>query len=173
MSASLIVAMTPNHVIGHQGQLPWRLAADLQRFKRLTMGHHIVMGRKTYESIGRLLPGRTTIVVSRQTSLQVPGALVVPSISAALEQAAIDPEIFFIGGAEIYRAALEVVNRIYLTIVHAELEGDAHFPPLDLGQWQVDQEESRPADDRNEYATTFRVLTRQITPGRSETRSLR
>jgi dihydrofolate reductase len=164
MSASLIVAMTPNHVIGRQGQLPWRLTADLQRFKRLTMGHHIVMGRKTYESIGRLLPGRTTLIVSRQANLHVPGAMVVPSIAAALELAAHDPEIFFIGGAEIYRAALAAVDRLYLTIVHADLEGDAYFPPLDVDQWQIDQEENLPADDRNEYATTFRLLTRRKGP---------
>lgn len=161
MSKSLIVAMTPNRVIGRQGQLPWRLAADLQRFKRLTMGHHIVMGRKTYDSIGRLLPGRTTVIVSRQENLQVPGAIVVSSMVAALETAAQDPEIFFIGGAEIYRAALPVVDRLYLTIVHANLEGDAYFPPLDMDQWQIDQEEALPADDRNEYATTFRLLTRR------------
>jgi dihydrofolate reductase len=108
-----------------------------------------------------LLPGRTTVIVSRQENLHVPGAQVVPSIAAALELAADDPEIFFIGGAEIYHAALAVVERLYLTIVHADLEGDVYFPPLDMDQWELDQEETLPADDRNEYATTFRLLTRR------------
>ncbi|MHB8970327.1 MAG: dihydrofolate reductase [Pirellulaceae bacterium] len=161
MSSSIIVAMTLDRVIGRDGQLPWRLSADLQRFKRLTMGHHIIMGRKTYDSIGRLLPGRETIVVSRQPELAIPGALVVPSISAAVAGAGQDPEVFFVGGESIYRTALDVARRIYLTLVHAEIEGDAFFPEIVVGQWRVIQEEYLPADERNEYATTFRVLARK------------
>ena len=161
MSSSIIVAMTLDRVIGRDGQLPWRLSADLQRFKRLTMGHHIIMGRRTYDSIGRLLPGRETIVVSRQQELAIPGALVVPSITAAVAGAGQDPEVFWIGGESIYRAALDVAQRIYLTLVHAEIEGDAYFPEIVVGQWRVVQEEYLPADERNEYATTFRVLARK------------
>ena len=131
MATSIIVAMTPDRVIGRDGQLPWRLSADLQRFKRLTMGHHLIMGRKTFDSIGRLLPGRETIVVSRQTDLVIPGAAVVHSVPAAIECARDDAEAFFVGGEQIYREAVELVQRIYLTLVHAQLEGDAHFPDID------------------------------------------
>jgi dihydrofolate reductase len=161
MSSSIIVAMTPDRVIGRQGQLPWRLSADLQRFKRLTMGHHIIMGRKTFDSIGRLLPGRTTVVVSRQKDLAIPGAVVVSSVPAAIESAGQDSEAFVVGGEGIYREALDFVQRIYLTLVHAQIDGDAYFPEIAVGQWRAVQEEYSPADERNEYATTYRVLARK------------
>ncbi|MHB0956591.1 MAG: dihydrofolate reductase [Pirellulaceae bacterium] len=161
MPSSIIVAMTPDRVIGRKGKLPWRLSTDLQRFKRLTMGHHIVMGRKTFDSIGRLLPGRTTIIVSRQKDLVIPGAHVVPDVHAAIARAGQDPEAFVVGGEEIYRAAMDVVERIYLTLVHAEVEGDAYFPEIAARQWRVVQEEYVPADERNEYGATYRVLARE------------
>ena len=106
MNSSIIVAMTPDHVIGHGGQLPWRLSADLRCFKQLTMGHHIIMGRKTYDSIGRLLPGRKTVVVSRQNDLVIRGAEVVHCVRDALRSCQDDGEAFFVGGAQIYAAAL-------------------------------------------------------------------
>ena len=161
MAASIIVAMTPDRVIGRDGQLPWRLSTDLQRFKRLTMGHHVIMGRKTFESIGRLLPGRETVVVSRQADLVIPGAQVVPSVQAAIECTQQDPEAFFVGGEQIYREAVDLVQRIYLTLVHAQIDGDAHFPDIAVSQWRVIEEEYLPADERNEYATTYRVLVRK------------
>jgi dihydrofolate reductase len=161
MTVSLIVAMADGRVIGRDGQLPWRLSADLQRFKRLTMGHHIIMGRKTYESIGRLLPGRTTVIVTRQTDLDVPGAIVVHSLDQALQVAAGDPEAFIVGGGEIYRQALPLVDRIYRTIVHAEVEGDAVFPALDEDQWVMMNNERHDTDDRNEYEYSFQVLERR------------
>ncbi|HVT45317.1 MAG TPA: dihydrofolate reductase [Thermoanaerobaculia bacterium] len=156
---SIIVAVSDNGVIGRDNALPWRLSADLKRFKRITMGHHLVMGRKTFESIGRPLPGRTTIVVSRQPSLRAEGAIVAPSLDAAIAAAGDDEEIFIAGGAEIYRQAIEKAGRIYLTRVHAQIEGDATFPPLDAG-WREIARESHPAGERNEYPFSFCVLER-------------
>jgi len=161
MAASIIVAMTPDRVIGRGGQLPWHLAADLRRFQRLTMGHHLIMGRKTFDSIGRLLPGRETIVVSRQAELVIPGAQVVSSVPAALACACQDAEPFVIGGAQIYRAALDTVQRIYLTLVQTQVDGDAFFPDLVPDEWEITHEEQRSADARNEYAATYRVLVRR------------
>ena len=161
MATSIIVAMTPDRVIGREGQLPWRLSTDLQRFKRLTMGNHLIMGRKTFDSIGRLLPGRETVVVSRQADLVVPGARVVHSVPDAIACSRGDAEAFVVGGAQIYCAAVDLVERIYLTLVHAQLEGDAYFPDVALSRWRVIEEKYLPADERNQYATTYRVLVRQ------------
>ncbi|MBM4092765.1 MAG: dihydrofolate reductase [Planctomycetes bacterium] len=161
MQESIIVAMTPQCVIGRDGGLPWHLSADLQRFKRLTMGHHIIMGRKTFQSIGRLLPGRTTIVVTRQANLTIPGARVAPGIQEAVAFASPgESEVFFVGGEQIYRAAIARVSRIYRTLVHATLEGDVHFPELTANQWEVVEEEHHRRDARNEYDTTFQTLRR-------------
>lgn len=142
---SLIVAMSRNGVIGLDGTLPWHIPAELKRFKALTMGHPIVMGRKTWDSIGRLLPGRTTIIVSRNSSLRVQGAHVARSLEEALELARPDPETFVIGGAEIFRLALPYAGRIYLTTVAIECAGDTFMPPIDWAQWQRMRSESHPA----------------------------
>ena len=164
MRVSLIVAMAEGRVIGSGGRLPWHLPSDLARFKRLTMGHHLIVGRRTWESIGRALPGRQMVVVSRE-----PARLVLPaevratsSLEAALGVAAEagDKEAFVGGGAELYRAALPRSDRIYLTQVHAALEGDTYFPPLDLDEWREIEREAAAPDDRNAYPTTFRVLDR-------------
>lgn len=125
---SIIVAMAENRVIGQNGQLPWDLPEDLQRFKRLTMGHTLVMGRRTFESIGKPLPGRRTIVVSRNPGYVAPGCDVVSSLDAALELAAPAEEVFICGGAEIYQQALPVAGRIYLTEVDSVIDGDTSFP---------------------------------------------
>ena len=122
---SLIVAMARNRVIGNNGAIPWRLPSELQLFKRVTMGHHIIMGRKTWESIRRLLPGRTTVIVTRQNNYAVPGALVADSLQAALKLCGDDAKIFVIGGGELYREALPITDRIYLTTVDAEPAGGA------------------------------------------------
>jgi len=132
---SLIVAMAKNRVIGHNNTLPWHLPADLKHFKALTMGHHIVMGRKTYESIGKPLPGRTSVVVTRNENYAVPGVLVVNSLPAAIKACSDDEEIFVIGGAEIYRQAITLADRIYLTEIDAEFSGDAHFPEFNRDEW--------------------------------------
>lgn len=127
--------MAKNRVIGVNNALPWHLSADLKRFKALTMGHHIVMGRKTWESIGRLLPGRHHIIVSRRPDHQVPGALVVDSIEASIVVAQGDSEIFVIGGAEIYKLALPIADRVYATEILADFVGDTFFPPIEPGTW--------------------------------------
>jgi dihydrofolate reductase len=140
---SLIVAYAANRVIGRDGAIPWHLSEDLQRFKRLTMGHHIIMGRKTWESIGRLLPGRSHIIVSRRADYRVPGAQVVDSIEAAIAAAADDSEIFVIGGEQIYRLALPLAQRILATEIEREFAGDARFPELDARHWRETAREDR------------------------------
>lgn len=133
---SIIVAVADNKVIGLNNALPWHLPEDLKRFKALTMGHHIIMGRKTYESLGRLLPGRTTVVVSRNKQYQVEGAIVVNSLEAAIEACKDDDEAFLIGGAELYQVGWSLAGKLYLTEVHQNFEGDAYLPDFDLTDWQ-------------------------------------
>jgi dihydrofolate reductase len=140
MNRSLIVAMARNGVIGVDNKLPWKLSADLARFKRLTMGHHIIMGRKTFESIGRALPGRTTVVLTR-SEFVASGVIVAPSLDEAYEVARDDDEPFVCGGAEVYKLALPTVDRVYLTVVERDFEGDAFFAPLDPAQWVVRESE--------------------------------
>jgi dihydrofolate reductase len=133
---SIIAAMARNRVIGINNTLPWRLPEDLKHFKALTLGHHILMGRKTYESLGRPLPGRTSVVITRSQDLKVPGCLVANSIAKAVAACDDDNEIFFIGGEELYRQALDIADRIYLTEINAEFAGDAWFPEFDMNLWQ-------------------------------------
>jgi dihydrofolate reductase len=156
---SLIVAMARNRVIGRDGRLPWRLPADQQRFKALTMGHHIIMGRKTWESIGRALPGRTSVVVTRNQPYAAAGAAVVGSLSDALTLARGDPEAFVIGGAELYGEALPLAGRIYLTDLEGDYPGDTFFPPLVQAEWRVVQREEHPAQSA-EPAWNFVVYER-------------
>ncbi|MCA9123824.1 MAG: dihydrofolate reductase [Planctomycetaceae bacterium] len=160
MKVSLIVAMERNGVIGRDGGLPWHLSADLKRFKQLTMGHHIIMGRKTFESIGRLLPGRTSVIVTRQQEYVASGAVIAHSLSDALAAAEGDDEVFIIGGAEIYRQAINSIDRIYLTDVAANVSGDARFPEFDRSDWSIVEQSAHPADDRNDHPHTFTVLER-------------
>lgn len=154
---SLLVAMASNRVIGIDGKLPWHVPADLKRFKTLTMGHHIVMGRKTYESIGRLLPGRTSVIVTRQAGYAVPGAIVANSLDEALRACAADNEIFVIGGGQLYAEALPHADRIYLTQVEGEFAGDTWFPALAPGEWL---ETSRELLSSEPPAATLWVLDR-------------
>lgn len=156
MRLSLLVAVAENNVIGRDGGLPWHLSADLKRFKQLTMGHPMLMGRRTFESLGRVLPGRTSIVISRQPQLSLPeGVLLAGSLDAALELVAAEEEVFIIGGAELYAAALPSADRIYLTRVHANIEGDTHFPAIDWSQWRCIAEEAHAADEKNAFNFTF------------------
>jgi dihydrofolate reductase len=157
---SLIVAMARNRVIGNKGAIPWRLPNELQLFKRVTMGHHIIMGRKTWESISRLLPGRTSIIVTRQKDYVVPGALVVDSLQTAIKVCGIDNEIFVIGGGELYREALPLAQRIYLTTVETEPEGDTMMPEFDRHAWREISAENFAADERHAHAYRFSVLER-------------
>jgi dihydrofolate reductase len=157
---SIIVAVADNGVIGSGNRLPWRLPDDLQRFKALSLGKPIVMGRKTYDSIGRPLPGRLNIVVSRQPGLQIPGCSVVTSLDAAIAAAQPAPEVVIVGGADIYRQVLPQVQTIHLTRVHAEIAGDAMFPKLHERQWREVAKEYHPADERHAHAFTFSTLER-------------
>ena len=140
---SLIVAMARNRVIGANNRIPWKVPGEQQLFKQITMGHHIVMGRKTYESIGRLLPGRTTVVVTRQPDYAVPGAIIAHSLQDALNAAARDSEVFVIGGAELFREALPIADRIHLSVVDAEPDGDTFMPEFDMKEWREVSSETR------------------------------
>ena len=158
---SLIVAMAQNQVIGRGGSLPWRLSADLKRFKTLTMGHSLAMGRKTFESIGRALPGRTSIVITRQADYCArPGVLVAPSLNSAIELAADDTELFVIGGGEIYRLAVPLAERMYVTLVDAEVAGDTFFPEVNLTEWRLVEQSHHAADEKNEYPHRFCIYER-------------
>ncbi|MBX3665183.1 MAG: dihydrofolate reductase [Burkholderiales bacterium] len=160
---SLIAAMAKNSVIGANGKIPWHLPNELQLFKRVTMGHPIVMGRKTHESIGRLLPGRTTVIVTRQRDYAVPGAVVVHSLEEALARCAGDPEIFVIGGGELYRAAMPLADRIYLTVVDAEPAGDTRMPEFDPVQWKQTGSEQFRSDERHAHDYRFEIHDRVAT----------
>jgi len=133
---SLIAAIARNRVIGLNNTLPWHLPEDLKRFRALTTGHHIIMGRKTYESLNRLLPNRTTVIVTRNPNYHVPGALVAASLPHAIALCGGDAEIFVIGGAELYREALQRADRLYITAIDAKYEGDVFFPEFDQATWQ-------------------------------------
>lgn len=145
----MIVAAAENGVIGVDNRLPWRLPADLQRFKRLTMGHHLIMGRKTYESIGRPLPGRITVVLTRSAGIDVPGVVVARSLDDAFAQAAArgDDEPFVCGGADVYVQALGSCDRCYLTVVERQFTGDAIFPGVDAEKWQLVECEPHPESE--------------------------
>jgi len=160
---SLIVAMDRNCGIGLNNKLPWRLPADMKRFKELTMGHHLIVGRKTWESIGRILPGRKMIVLTRDQQVAIEGVEVVHSIQEALRIAedAGETEAFVGGGAEVYREALAVANRIYLTLVEGEFDVDTCFPAINWKEWIEESSESFPVDDRNPQAFTFKVVMRR------------
>jgi dihydrofolate reductase len=161
---TLIVAMTDDGVIGIDGQLPWRLPEDLRRFKAATLGKPVVMGRKTFESIGRPLPQRHNIVLTRQVgfSARDPAVTVVSTLQAALQAAGDVPEVMIIGGAEIYQLALPLAQRIILTRVHANVQGDTHFSPLDPKAWRVASSESYAADEKHAYSMTFEDLERVL-----------
>lgn len=144
MSLSIIAAWARNGVIGAGNALPWRLPEDLQHFKRLTLGHHIVMGRKTFESLGRPLPGRTSVVVSRAAAYPLPaGCLLAGSVELALALCGDDPEVFCIGGEQLYAQALPLADRLYLTEIDADFVGDAWFPAFDRADWQEVSREPR------------------------------
>jgi dihydrofolate reductase len=186
MRLSMIVAMARNRVIGRDDTLPWRLSADLKRFKSLTMGHHLIMGRKTFESLPRLLPGRTSLVISRT---QEPGSrghntkaehagggdlalnygklIFTQSLEGALALAANDPEVFVIGGAQIYELTLPRADRLYVTHVEAEVEGDTFFPAYDEAEWRRVEETSHAADTKNEFPHRYCIYDR-IRPSPSE-----
>ncbi len=158
MLISAIVAMSENRAIGKDNQLLWRLPADLQHFKKLTMGKPILMGRKTYQSIGRPLPGRQTIILTQDKQFKAEGCLVVHSIQAALDNIKNQEELCVIGGADIYRQMLPMIDRIYLTIVHHEFVADVFFPELNMTEWKETERVECEADEKNPYSCSFIVL---------------
>ena len=159
MRVSIVVAVSENGVIGRDGGLPWHLGDDLRRFKRITMGHVLIMGRRTWESIGRPLPGRQMVVVTRQADYQAEGVATAASLDAAMQlaEAVGEYEALVIGGAEIYAAALPLAVRLYITRVHAEVDGDARFPEVDWSVWRRVSSERREADAKNDYPFSFEV----------------
>lgn len=161
---SIIVAASTNDVIGAQGDLPWRLSDDLKRFKAVTMGKPIVMGRKTWESIGRALPGRRNIVITRQEGFVADGCEVVPSAAAAITAAGDVDEIMVIGGSQVYELFLPEAQRLYLTRVHADVSGDAYFSAIDDNEWRLISDEAHSADERNEFDFSFRAYERAERP---------
>lgn len=163
MKLALIAAMAQNRVVGIDNKLPWHLPEDLKYFKRVTTGKAVIMGRKTYESIGRPLPNRTNIVITRSTDFSAPGIEVVNSLEAAIELAenvslinGVD-EVMVIGGAQIYEASLPQADRLYLTHVHADVDGDAYFPDVDMSQWKALGREDYQASETNPYDYSFVV----------------
>ncbi|MHB1229353.1 MAG: type 3 dihydrofolate reductase [Halothiobacillus sp.] len=166
MKIGLVAALSRNQVIGRNNTLPWYLPADLKRFKNITMGKPIIMGRKTYDSIGRPLPGRKNIVISRNPDFHAEGVTVVDSLDAAIEAAENAPEVMVIGGANIYYQFLPRADRLFLTVVHTQIEdGDAFFPAYNRREWRLTVEETHPADASNPFSYSFmtwqRITTRR------------
>jgi len=171
MRLSIIAALSANNVIGRENGLPWRLPSDLKRFKALTMGHHLIVGRKTFDSIGRPLSGRTIVVVTRRP-IEAPGVLAAASIEEALHLAAGDEEPFLGGGGDLFAQTIRLADRMYLTRVHAEIEGDASFPEFDdVNEWRLVDSEHFEADGKNEYPfsyLTYDRAARERAPGAFE-----
>lgn len=155
MNVSIIVAASRNHVIGKDNQLIWRLSSDLKRFKALTTGHMVIMGRKTFESIGKPLPNRTSVIITRQLDYHVEGCIVVHSLEEALAKSEEQDEVFIIGGGSIYKEALEKADRIYYTMVHCDFEGDTYFPILKSSEWDSVSRVDCFPDEKNQYAYSF------------------
>jgi len=161
---SLIVAMDKKRGIGKAGRLPWHLRDDLLRFKELTMGHHLIMGRKTYESIGHILPGRVMIVITKNKEFQIPDGYMANSIEDALAIAVKnnESEVFIIGGGTVFIKTIEIADRIYLTQVHTDSKADVFFPELKLSCWIEVETQDYPADNYNQYPFTFKVLEKRL-----------
>ena len=163
MIISIIAAMDENRGIGMNNQLPWHLPADLIRFKRLTMGHHMLVGRKTFQSIGSPLPGRQMVILTRNQDFQAPGCLRAASLEEGLSLArdAGEKEIFVIGGSEVYQEALPMADHLYLTVVHKKAEVDTFFPEFDEAEWLEVCSQDVSADEKNSLPTTFKHFVRR------------
>ena len=159
MNISIVVAISENHVIGKDNKLLWHLPNDLKHFKEITTGHTIIMGRKTYESVGKPLPNRRNIIITRQ-AITIPGCEVVNSIEAALVLCADENEVFIVGGAEIHKQAIKLTDRIYLTVVHKEFEGDSFFPKINKDEWKEVSHEDHESDHKNPLPYSFITLER-------------
>jgi len=159
---SIIVAMAQNRTIGINNTLPWRCPADLKHFKSLTIGHHMIMGRKTFDSIGKPLPGRTTVVVTRNPELKIDGCIVTHSLEQAIAACAGDEEIFIVGGAELYAQTLPLADTIYLTEIQQDVSGDAHFPAFNQQQWRETAREAHTQEAPQPLTYHFVTLQRSI-----------
>ena len=159
MTVTIVVAIAENYAIGKSNQLLWHMPADLKHFKQITSGHTVVMGRKTYDSVGKPLPNRRNIIISRQ-EVTIPGCEVVTSVEDALELCANEDEVFIVGGAEIYKLAINKTDRIYLTIIHHSFDADSFFPEIDYMEWKEVSREDHPADEKHKYAYSFITLER-------------
>jgi len=158
MNISIIVAMSSNGVIGREGELPWHLSADLKHFKTITMGKPIVMGRITHESIGRPLPGRENIILSRDPAYQAKGCTVFNDLDDIFQRCSEFDEIMIVGGSDLYARALPLAGKLFITEVHTEIEGDTCFPEFDRAQWQETERQDFSADEKNEFDYSFVVL---------------
>lgn len=158
---TVIAAVAENNALGKENQLLWHLPDDFKRFKTLTSGHYIIMGRKTFESFPKPLPNRTHVIISRQANYQPEGCIVVNSLEQAIAVCPKTEEVFIIGGGEIYRQSIAVADKLDLTKVHATFEADTHFPEIDLSQWQLVFEEYHPKDERHDFAFTFQTYSRK------------
>ena len=159
---AIVVAAAENNVIGKDNGLIWHLPADLRHFKQITMGHPILMGRKTFESIGKPLPGRTSVIITTQKDYEAEGCLVAHSVAEAVEQARqLDEDLYIIGGANIYEQTLPITDRVYLTRVHAAFDGDVYFPELDEEDWETVEQEHHEPDEKNKYPYSFLMLQRK------------
>lgn len=163
MLISFVVAATENNVIGRDNDLPWNLPDDMKFFVKITKGHHILMGRKNLESFGKLLPHRTNIVISTKKDYHFGDAVIKHSIDEGIKYAREngEEELMIIGGGEIYKQTLPITDRIYLTRIHAEMEGDTFFPELDMNEWKEISSEYHPRDERHQYDFTFKVLEKR------------
>jgi len=164
MRQSIIVAMDIDNGIGYQNRMPWHLPTELKRFKSLTMGHHLIMGRRTYESIGKPLPGRTTIIVTRNPRYQAQGCFIAHSIADAIDlsKGRGENEVFVCGGSAIYRETLGFADRLYLTRVHAKFQTDISFPDFDVSLWIEVSAEYHASDEKNPYPFTFYIYEREL-----------
>jgi dihydrofolate reductase len=161
MIVSIVAALSTNNVIGRNNRLPWHVSADLKRFKSLTVGHHLLIGRKTFESLDRPLPGRTIVVITRDRNFAADGVLTAPSVERAIELARLDPEVFIGGGAQIFEQTMHRADRMYLTRIHTEIEGDAFFPEFDdVTEWILVDVEHHEADEKNDYPYSFLTYER-------------
>jgi dihydrofolate reductase len=161
MTVSIVVAIAENNAIGKNNELLWYLPTDLKHFKQITNGHPIIMGRKTFDSIGKPLPNRRNIVITRSAGLEIPGAEVCHTLAEAIALCKAEKEVFIVGGAEIYRQAINNTDKIYLTRVHAQYEADAFFPEIDQKEWKEVDTEAHQPDEKNNVAYTFSTLLRK------------
>ena len=155
MILTIIAAIANNNALGKDNQLIWHLSADLKRFKKLTTGHHIIMGRKTFESIGKPLPNRTTIIITRNKNYKQEGCLVANSLEKAIKMVKNDNTPFIIGGAQIYKEAIKIVDKLDITFVHHDFEADVFFPKIDLKIWKEISRESFKEDEKNKFDYSF------------------